>query len=94
MTRFLRYSAALSTCHDRPQWWLPTFGNALKIRMCVFVVEPRDRGPGCDVGMHDDYHNDSGGLRGSRDVQCAQVTVGDGTPTFSGCGGYSDITVP
>jgi hypothetical protein len=61
----------------------------------TFVVEPRNGGGGCDVGLHVE-----GGIVGSNhtksvDIQCAGVTRSDdGELTISGCPGFGDITLP
>ncbi|HKT39986.1 MAG TPA: hypothetical protein VJR48_16555 [Ktedonobacterales bacterium] len=59
----------------------------------AFVVEPRDGGGGCDVGLL----SIGGGITGTStsEVQCASVTSSDdGELTISGCPGFGDITLP
>jgi hypothetical protein len=59
-----------------------------------FVVEPRDSGEGCDVGLHYESHGASSSQTTTIEVQCARVTSDNGTLTIGGCPGFDDITIP
>ncbi|HEX8036584.1 MAG TPA: hypothetical protein VF510_22190, partial [Ktedonobacterales bacterium] len=60
----------------------------------TFVVEPRDTGGGCDVGLHYSFGIVGSPRTTTREVQCARVTAADGALTISGCQDFRDITMP
>lgn len=59
-----------------------------------FVVEPRDSGGSCDVGLHYEFFLASGDHTTTIEVQCARVTSDNGTVTIGGCPGFDDFTMP
>jgi hypothetical protein len=59
-----------------------------------FVVEPRDSGRGCDVGLHYEFILVSGNHTTTIEAQCAHVTSDNGTLMIGGCPGFDDITMP
>lgn len=61
----------------------------------TFVVEPRDTGGGCDVGLHTSFGIVGSPRTTTREVPCTRVTTSaSGALTIGGCQGLDDITMP
>lgn len=60
----------------------------------TFVVEPRESGKGCDVGLRYTFGISGSPRSTTEEAQCAYVTSANGALTIAGCQGFGDITIP